>query len=466
MILRKAIEEIDGLRFVVDDLELRSGLSKRVLLETEFMSDPRQVDGELSLVGRMAEALAKEPTAAALENVAVKLERVRDLRGTVEKVKCGLTLDDIELFEIKVFAMTAGAISSLLDGAGFAIVDIPPLGEVVSLLDPDNTGIPHFAVYDSYSQELAEVRRKIKKLKQNGAQPSEVEPLQTENSRLEDCVRERLSAQLQPFGSALAGAMIQVARLDILMAKAAQAGSLGMCRPRIGEGQTRYDGLFNPGVRGALRAEGREFQPVEIAIGDGPTVITGANMGGKTVLLRSVALAQAMAQFGFYVPAAQADVVAVDMIVTAIGDGQDAMSGLSSFAAEMLRLNDMVQQVRAGRKVLALIDEPARTTNPAEGEAIVNSLVDFLAENRVRSLVTSHYGGICARCRRLRVRGFAEEVEPGGVTPQNIQKHMDYSLTEDDGQVPREALRIATILGVDTGLLDSAARYMENNKPK
>lgn len=67
----------------------------------------------------------------------------------------------------------------------------------------------------------------------------------------------------------------------------------------------------------------------------------------------------------------------VEQVLTSIGDDQDELNGLSSYAAEMLRVDEMIRQVRQRSKILVLIDELARTTNPVEGRAIVNGVVDF-----------------------------------------------------------------------------------------
>lgn len=458
MIFRQAIDEIGGLRYVADGLELCSGLARRVLYDAPMMTSGCEIEAELALVERTVAMFGDAARADAFSAIALKLSQVKDLRGTVAKLAAQRTLDDVELFEVKVFAMTAQAVRTLAAGADIDVVAVPDTGAVAGLLDPDGTGIPHFSIYDSYSIELGDVRRKIKKLKQKDAAEDKIAELYAENARIEDKVRVRLSMELGAFADVLEQAMAAVARLDILAAKARQALGWELCRPQVSENVTEYEGLFNPAVRGTLLERGKEFQPVDIAVGQGPTVITGANMGGKTVLLKTVALAQAMFQFGFYVPAASAEVAVVDEILMSIGDAQDEMSGLSSFAAEMMRLNDIICRIRAGRRGLALIDEPARTTNPAEGEAIVNALLDFLAAHRVRSLVTSHYSGIRADVTRLRVRGFAQDAE--GVTVCNIQDHMDYSLMPDDGHAPREALRIARILGVDEELTNRAAEYL------
>ena len=119
-------------------------------------------------------------------------------------------------------------------------------------------------------------------------------------------------------------------------------------------------------------------------------------MAGKTVLLKSVQLAQYLMQFGFYVPARRAGMPLVEQVLTSIGADQDELNGLSSYAAEMLRVDEMIRQVRQRSKILVLIDELARTTNPVEGRAIVNGVVDFLTTHRVMAMVTTHYNDTCA----------------------------------------------------------------------
>lgn len=240
-----------------------------------------------------------------------------------------------------------------------------------------------------------------------------------------------------------------------------QARDWGLTRPAITQDTTSFRGLFNPELRISLEAAGKRFQPVNIRLTTGPTVITGANMSGKTVLLHSVELAQYMLQFGFYIAAERAEIALVDEVHCSVGDGQDQLSGLSSFAAEMMRMDELAKSVRAGRRVLALIDEPARTTNPVEGRAIVNGVLEFLADYEVPSLVTTHYNGIAAPCCKLKVKGFSETNAEEKITLKNINDFIDYSLEEvTTDEVPHEAIRIARILGIDPEIL----RRIERNE--
>ena len=183
-------------------------------------------------------------------------------------------------------------------------------------------------------------------------------------------------------------------------------------------------------------------------------------MAGKTVLLKTLGVAQLLAQFGMFVPAASASITLVDDIVFCIGDKQNEMNGLSSFASEIIKISNVVKQ-SATAKLLILIDEPARTTNPVEGKAIVQALSNLLAERISISLITTHYAQLGIPCRRLRIAGFREELANAAISPENINLFMDYSLVEDNSDtVPHEALRIATLLGCDTDLINLAEHHL------
>lgn len=457
MIVRKAIQEIRGFRYMAEHLDIRSGLGQKVFYDLPWYGSREEIEGELERVSKTIRAIQEDGRRA--EQVAARLGLVKDIRKSVERVKEGVVLDDLELFELKRLALNNGQLQELVKDWG--VVCLPDLEGVLEVLDPEGTRIPHFYICDAFSKELAEVRAELKLCKQRGEE-KEAELLYWKGMELEDRVRGELSKALQAFVPGLEQALSEIACLDLLQAKARQALDMGLVRPVCAEEVTVFEGLFNPQLQALLQKEGKEFQPVNLELYSCATVVTGANMAGKTVLLRTVGLVQCLFQFGFYVPARQARIVAVDEVKTSIGDDQDELSGLSSFAAEMLRIQDMVEVIRAGKRALVLVDELARTTNPLEGRAIVNGVVDFLTTHRTMSLVTTHYSGITASCRRLRVKGFVEGRQAGEVTWKNINEFIDYSLIEDTGEkAPHEALRIAALLGVDKELLEQAEKFTE-----
>lgn len=452
MLLRNAIQEIRGLRFMVEQLQVRSGFARQVLLDSSYIKEPNKIQSELTQIefylGLIRNPANKEPIGE-LNNL---LGTLKDIRGSIARLAGGQVLNDIELFEIKSFSM-----NSLVIGEVYTLPDLAP---VVEILDPDDTQIPQFYIYDSYSDELAALRRKIKSLKEDDP---ERENLYYQSTLLEDRVRESLSERLKPYGNELLNALISCAELDIRLAKAQQAFDMNLCKPLIRKDSISFRGLFNPEIKATLEAEGKRFQPVDITIERKPSLITGANMTGKSVVLKTVALAQALFQYAFYLPAAAAQLLPVESLYLSVGDDQDELNGLSSFAAEMLKIDHIIQELKQGKEILVLIDEPARTTNPTEGKAIVNALVALLSEKKAYALVTTHYSGISSPCRKLRVKGLSDQVASGSVTVQNIDQYIDYALIEEkDDNVPHEAIRIARILGVDAAFLDRASDYLEN----
>ena len=106
--------------------------------------------------------------------------------------------------------------------------------------------------------------------------------------------------------------------------------------------------------------------------------------------------------------------------------------------------------------MLILLDEPARTTNPIEGEALVDGLIEIMQNQNSITLMATHYGSLQSACRRLKTKGL-KSADTDKITLQNIHQHLDYALEEImDHNVPHEAIRIASILGGDAEWLSKA----------
>lgn len=465
--LTTATEEIKSLRFILDNLEIQSGWAKRMLYAMPYLHTSEDIQQELDKTERMVRILQHTEQSSIINRVCLKLMQIKDIRGTICRIQEAQNLDDLELYETKAFALLVSDIRKLLETGQIDIIPLPDLEPVVTLLDPEGMRIPRFYVYDAYSQKLTDIRKRLKTLGDDANHERERETLQYEHALEEDRIREQLSSQIHTHQQAIREAFQNAGLLDILIAKGKQAIAMKLCKPRIAKEATRYKKLFNPQVRTALADEGKRFQPIDLHIVPKATLIRGANMTGKSVILKTAALAQTLFQFGFYVPAEEAEITPVDKIALCIGDEQNELKGLSSYASEILRINTVVQEVKKGDAMLVLIDELARTTNPNEGRAIVNAVLDFLSAHDTHALITSHYDGIEADCRRLRVKGFISENVSGQLTINNINEYIDYSLVEDEGDsIPQGAMRIARLLGVDNALLDRAEHYLEEKKTK
>ena len=97
------------------------------------------------------------------------------------------------------------------------------------------------------------------------------------------------------------------------------------------------------------------------------TIVSGPNMGGKTVALKMVGLFVAMAACGMHVPATTATVGRFSRIFADIGDEQSIEASLSSFAAHIANLSEMAAALQ--EPALVILDEPGEGTDPVEGAA-------------------------------------------------------------------------------------------------
>lgn len=442
---------------MVDRLDIQSGVGRRMLLASELMTAKENVEREQSNLQHVFDLLGNNSAPASVDRIRVKLAQIRDIKGTLKNLERGQVLDDIELFEVKHFAIVANEIREIANSKGISPIEFPSLEGAIALLDPDGNRIPSFYIYDAYSAELAAIRKEIK----NQPTDSDINHLLEKANAIEDTIRERLSTELAAMVDLMKKSLEHTGKLDILIAKARQAKELQLVRPAISDRITSYQGIFNPQLKELLEQQGKRYQPVDISLDRSICLITGANMAGKTVMLKTVALSQYLCQLGFFVPAAKASVCLVNRIMTSIGDEQSELKGLSAFAAEILKISHIVAAARSDKKLLVLIDELARTTNPTEGKAIVSATANMLNGMGIRGIITTHYSGVRTDCHRLRVRGFIDSIAET-VTIDNLSSFIDYSLVDDDsGIVPQEALRIASLLGVDPELVDLAKRTID-----
>ena len=433
MKFREIVESPCGIRYLFDELGLQSGYARKVLLDREMMIDSDQIDAAYARLRTYFNLVVSDRHR--VEDMRFRLQGLRDISGTLSALAEGATLDEIEFFEIKHMAMLAEKLS-----------DATYLDSVIGILDPDGLKIGTFYLYDSYSVELRRLRAAV-----------EVDPDDAQTQELlvneEDRLKKVISDKLRPYARQLSETLREMAELDISLALAVQMQTEGLEIPSSGT-ETKITGMFHPGVRAVLRTKGKEFQAVDFTFKRGePATVIGANMGGKTVALKTLCMLQYLYQFGFGLPVASAVMTPFDDIRFCIGDEQDEKTGLSSFAAEMQRIDRAVAAVERGGSVLLLVDEPARTTNPVEGTALVSALLELLADKPNLALVmTTHYtvehAGQCWRVQ--------------GLLPGSKGRTMDYRLVPTAShEVPHEALNIARELGIDPRWIELADTIMK-----
>ena len=454
MLFKNAFEQQPSLRFVYEKLQFYSALGRQFLLNLPFITDADALSSEHERLASVMALWQDTTLRPVFSHLSQQIHQLNNIVPTLSALETGAVLDDIQLFEIKKTAILTNVIAQDVKKLGLSWLEYHPMDEVITILDPEHTFIPHFYVYSAYDEELACLREKMKSV--NNAQ--EIETLRFQAQQVEDRLRAELSDKLRPYQEALSKNLRNTAYLDMMVAKVKLAIEWKACRPQISDSHNLVD-LINPEIAASLAQKGRKFQPVSIAFGRETVLVTGANMAGKSVLLQSVALAQYLFQFGFFLPAESAALPIVDEIITSIGDRQSALSGLSSFAVEVLTIDRIIKTAREGKRVLALVDELARTTNPDEGKQMVCGFVRTCRKLSLTAIVTTHYSGLDVDCRRLRVKGLQIPQGVDSLSIGHIADYMDYSLTEThNDDVPKEAFTIARLLNVDKEFLAECAK--------
>jgi DNA mismatch repair protein MutS len=119
-------------------------------------------------------------------------------------------------------------------------------------------------------------------------------------------------------------------------------------------------------------------------------LITGPNMGGKSTIMRQVALICILAQAGCFVPAQEANLPVLDAVFTRIGSSDDLARGRSTFMVEMTEVARILKT--ATPRSLVLIDEIGRGTSTYDGLSLAWALLEYLHEKvRAKTLFATHF---------------------------------------------------------------------------
>ena len=201
-----------------------------------------------------------------------------------------------------------------------------------------------------------------------------------------------LSGEAGSFADSIIESYHYAVELDLIFAKAQVAYKMKAVVPQVGE-----DGkIALHAARHPLIAK-EKVVPTDITLGVefDTLIITGPNTGGKTVALKTIGLLTLMAMCGLMIPAGEGSRVAVFRHILAdIGDEQSIEQSLSTFSSHMVNIIHIFEV--AGNSSLILLDELGAGTDPVEGAALAEAIIQELRGRGVRLACTTHYAELKA----------------------------------------------------------------------
>ncbi|MGZ8843965.1 MAG: endonuclease MutS2, partial [Pyrinomonadaceae bacterium] len=221
-----------------------------------------------------------------------------------------------------------------------------------------------------------------------------------------------LSEELRKQLPAIEIAAGAIAELDFISAKAAFADKFVCVVPEVVAQTSACDEVSTPQsqtdvcatlefidarhplLEANLREGGGAVVPVSLKLDEAHPimVISGANAGGKTVVLKTAGLLSLMALSGLPVPAKAARVPFYRSILADIGDHQSLAANLSTFTSHVANIASMIDSRET--PALVLLDEVGTGTDPEEGSALGVAVVDHFKQRGAQVLATTHYSGL------------------------------------------------------------------------
>jgi DNA mismatch repair protein MutS len=201
-------------------------------------------------------------------------------------------------------------------------------------------------------------------------------------------VRRRIANEVRR----IQGVARAVAILDAISSLAEVATRRNYVRPELHEGDEIE---IRAGRHPVIETTGERFVPNDISVNnttDRLLIITGPNMGGKSVYLKQTALMVILAQMGSFVPAASARIALVDRIFTRVGASDNLARGRSTFMVEMTETSNILNT--ATPRSLVLLDEVGRGTATFDGLSLAWAIAEYLHDNTkhsAKTLFATHY---------------------------------------------------------------------------
>ncbi len=278
-----------------------------------------------------------------------------------------------------------------------------------------------------------------------------LQELKREERAEEYKVLEYLTSLVREEQRGVAEAYAGLVNLDVLSAKVKLAQAYGGRTIDVkASGEPRLLKARHPLL--ALAEDSVQAMNIELLEGQKALIVSGGNAGGKTVCLKTLGLIGLMALTGLPVPAAEGSCLPLwNNIFVVMGDEQSLEENVSTFTAQIQYLKRVWDDV--DENTLFILDEFGAGTDPTQGAALAQGVIDTLVERRATGLIATHFPALKAYAMAAEsVRAASVLFDPGTKKPL-------YKLAYD--QVGASiALDVAKEHGLPDAILQRAEKYL------
>ena len=249
-----------------------------------------------------------------------------------------------------------------------------------------------------------------------------------------------------------------LALLDAILSLAEVAARRNYNRPTLTEDDEIY---IRTGRHPVIEATGERFIPNDMYLNnstDRLLIITGPNMGGKSVYLRQAALIAILAQIGSFVPADEARIAILDRVFTRVGASDSLARGRSTFMVEMTETANILNT--ATPRSLILLDEVGRGTSTFDGLSLAWAIAEYLHDNpqhAAKTLFATHYHEMTELAKLLPgVRNYQMAVKESGGTIVFLRRVVEGTASKSYG------IEVARLAGLPRNVTERAREILSN----
>ncbi len=284
---------------------------------------------------------------------------------------------------------------------------------------------------------------------------NELISLRFEEKREIDRILRQLTEQIGQSSKYLQMSLETLVEIESIFASAKYSLEIDGCFPQIDKDKPlKLIRSFHPVL---LRKLKEKTIPLNLDFkNNNVLLITGPNAGGKTVVLKTVALLTLLVQSGLHVPTSpDSHFYLFDNIMVDIGDEQSIEDNLSTFSSHLANIKKIIEQ--ANSQSLILLDEIGTGTDPNEGSALASAILLELSRKNSKVIASTHQSNLKI------LADYSEKFENASLE-FDVEKIEPTFILKQGEPGASYAFEVAKRIGLSNHIIEEAKEYVSENK--